>query len=332
MSNTTRKPGATPPAKPPAAPAPPVTPPAAATSESYDEVPYDSHPFAQTHPSRLFVVASLFGMRPTPVARCRVLELGCAAGGNLLPMAEMLPDSEFLGVDLSARQIASGQELVKQFGLKNLELRHASITDISPKEGMFDYIICHGVYSWVPEAVRDKIMEICQKQLTPNGVAYISYNTYPGWHLRGTIRDMMRYHSARYASPQDKTAQSRALLDFLAQSVRQDGSAYSLLLKTELETVQKQADHYLYHEHLEENNDPLYFHQFADKARARGLKYLGESRVGTMVTGNFGPEVEKTLRKLATDRCRWNNTWTSCATACSAKHCCAWTACSRTGR
>ncbi|MFO0846946.1 MAG: class I SAM-dependent methyltransferase [Gemmataceae bacterium] len=280
----------------------PTANPAAPSNTSYDEVPYDSHPFAQTHPSRLFTIGTLFGLRPTPVQRCRVLELGCAAGGNLIPMADYLPDSQFVGVDLSARQIADGQAIVKDLGLKNITLKHQSITDVSDKDGTFDYVICHGVFSWIPDHVQEKVLDICAKQLTPNGIAYISYNTFPGWHLRGMIRDMMRYHSGRFNTPQLRTQQARALLDFLAQSVRQDGSAYSVLLKTELETLRHQADHYLYHEHLEENNNPLYFHQFAERAKAKGLKYLGESRVGTMVTGNFGPEIEKTLRMLATDQ------------------------------
>jgi methyltransferase-like protein len=137
--------------------------------------------------------------------------------------------------------------------------------------------------------------------LNPNGIAYVSYNTYPGWHMRGMIRDMMRYHSARFNTPTDRTNQARALLDFLAQSVRQEGP-YSQLLKQELESLRHQSDHYLYHEHLEEVNQPVYFHQFVEAAAAKGLKYLGEARIGTMVTGNFGPDIEKTLRMLATDQ------------------------------
>jgi methyltransferase-like protein len=105
----------------------------------------------------------------------------------------------------------------------------------------------------------------------------------------------------RFGTPKQRTEQARALLDFLNQSVKQEGP-YSVLLKTELETLRHQADHYLYHEHLEEVNDPVYFHQFVAMAKANGLRYLGESRIGTMVTGNFGPEVEKTLRKLAPDQ------------------------------
>jgi methyltransferase-like protein/SAM-dependent methyltransferase len=276
--------------------APPVGP------NSYDEVPYESHPFAQTHPERLFTVGTLFGLRPTPLAKCRVLELGCAAGGNLIPMADYLPESHFVGCDLSEKQIKEGQEYVSKLGLKNLDLRHASIMDVDESWGTFDYVICHGVFSWVPDVVQDKIYDICAKQMSPSGIAYISYNTYPGWRMRGMIRDMMRYHSGRFNTPQLRTQQARALLDFLTQSVKQDGSAYSILLKQELETLRHQADHYLYHEHLEENNEPLYFHQFAERAKSRGLKYLGEARIGTMVTSNFGPEIEKTLKILATDQ------------------------------
>ncbi len=269
---------------------------------SYDEVPYESHPFSQTHPDRLAVVASLFGLRPPPVPRCRVLELGCASGGNLIPMAEQLPEARFVGVDLSARQIEDGRQVVRHLGLTNVDLRHASILDVDEGYGTFDYLICHGVYSWVPPPVRDKILEIAARQIAPNGVAYVSYNTYPGWYMRGTIREMMRYHAANFASPVTRTRQARALLDFLATSVPESGGAYAALLKSELETVRHQADSYLFHEHLEEVNDPVFFYQFIERARAKGLQYLGEARIASMALSNFEPDVAKTLRMLATDQ------------------------------
>ena len=274
----------------------------APATNTYDEVPYESHPYIQTHPNRLHTIGTLFGLKPTPVEKCRVLELGAASGGNLIPMAESLPNSEFVGVDYSQRQVADGQKLVAQLGLKNLTLKHASILDVDESYGQFDYVVSHGVFSWVPPPVADKMLEICAKNLAPNGIAYISYNTYPGWHMRGMIRDMMRFHAMRFATPQHRIQQARALLDFLAQSVRQDGGPYSVLLKSELETIRHQADHYLYHEHLEEVNDPVYFHQFISRAAKHDLRYLGEARLGTMVTGNFGPDVEKALKLLATDQ------------------------------
>ena len=274
----------------------------AAATNSYDDVPYDSHPYAQTHPGRLATVATLFGLNPPPVEACRVLELGCAAGGNLLPLAETLPNSWFVGVDLSARQIADGERIVRKTGLANVSLRHASIADIDDTYGHFDYILCHGVFSWVPPDVQDRILDVCQNHLTPAGVAYVSYNTYPGWHMRGMIRDMMRYHAFRFDTPELRIGQARALLDFLAQSAKQDNGPYGVLLRSEVEFMRHQSDHYLYHEQLEEVNDPLYFHQFVDRATARGLRYLGESRISTMVTGNFGADVQKTLAVLASDQ------------------------------
>jgi len=270
-------------------------------SNSYDEMPYDSHPYAQTHPSRLAVVATLFGMKPPPVETCRVLELGSAAGGNILSIAEAFPKTQWVGVDYSKRQVEDGLKLVKRIGLANVSLRHASIMDVDESYGQFDYIITHGVFSWVPTEVREKILDICAKRLTPNGIAYVSYNTYPGWHMRGMIRDMMQFHSNRFTEGRQRVQQARALLDFLATSVRQEGP-YSSLLKTELESIRNQTDNYLFHEHLEQVNDPVYFHQFVTMARRHGLRYLGEARVPTMVTGNFGPEVQKTLKTLAADQ------------------------------
>lgn len=271
-------------------------------TNSYDDVPYESLPFPQTHPARLATVAKLFGLHPPGVERCRALELGCAAGGNLVPMAEALPDGTFVGIDLSARQIEDGEHVVRALGLKNLSLRHASITDIDASYGEFDYILCHGVFSWVPRPVQDAILDVCAKHLAPNGVAYISYNTYPGWHMRGMIRDMMRYHALRFQMPLQRVEQARALLDFLAQSANRDAGAYGTLLRSELEFMRDQSDHYIYHEQLEDVNEPLYFHQFAGRATERGLKYLGEARISTMVSGNFGNDVQKALEVLAADQ------------------------------
>ncbi|MCI0455927.1 MAG: class I SAM-dependent methyltransferase [Gemmataceae bacterium] len=268
---------------------------------SYDEVPYESHPFAQTHPDRLATIATLLGLRPPPVDRCRVLELGCAAGGNLIPMALTLPDSTFAGIDLSAVEIADGQRMIEALGLANIRLEHTSILDVGPDFGRFDYLLCHGVYSWVPAAVQDRILDICKHHLNPNGVAYISYNTYPGWHMRGMIRDMLGYHVRYFGQPHVRVKQARNLLDFLARTVAGEQTPYSLLLKNELESFRRSSDSYLFHEHLEEVNEPIYFYQFVERAQAKGLQYLGEADLRTMVPANYPPEVESVLQMLAQD-------------------------------
>lgn len=265
---------------------------------SYEEIPYESKPLYPTHPDCLATVATLMGMKPAPVDRCRVLELGCASGGNLIPMAQSLPESRFLGIDLSPKQIAAGQEIVDALGLKNIDLQPVSILDVDDSYGQFDYIACHGVYSWVPPAVQDKILDICKRNLAPDGVAYISYNTFPGWHLRAVVREMMGYHVQRFTEPQVRVGQARAFLDFLVQAVPRPDSTYHRLLKEEADVLRPAADTYIFHEHLEDANFPLYFWQFMERASAKELQYLGESWYHTRLD-NLPPEVQSTLHALS---------------------------------
>lgn len=268
---------------------------------SYDEVPYESQPFPQSHPDRLAAIARLFGMSPPAIDHCRVLELGCAGGGNLTPMAFQLPRSEFVGIDYSHRHVQTAQEVIRDLDLKNIRIEHASILDVNASWGIFDYIICHGVYSWVTEDVQDKILAICAENLSEQGVAYVSYNTYPGWHMREMIRRMMIYHTAHITDPIRKVQQARTLIDFLARSVPTQDNAYGLLLKSELEIIKKSRDYYLFHDHLEEHNTPIYFSQFAEKMARYPLQYLGEADFPTMLSSGFSEEVRETLKRIAPD-------------------------------
>ena len=160
----------------------------------------------------------------------------------------------------------------------------------------YDYIICHGVFSWVPKPVQDRILALCAESLDAEGIAYVSYNTRPGWNMRGTIRDMMRYHTANLSDPETKIEQARAVLEFFADSIPANGNAYGMLLKSELTQLRKQADGYMFHDHLEDVNDPIYFHEFMTRARAAGLDYLGEADLGVMWHGNLPPKTAEVLR------------------------------------
>lgn len=270
-------------------------------ANSYDAVPYSVNAFPQTRPDRLAAIAALFGLDAPPPRRCRVLELACASGGNLIPLALANRDSAFVGIDLSQRQIEDGREVVRQLGLENVELKQMSILDVDDDLGTYDYVLAHGVYSWVPPEVQDKILEICRQNLSPNGVAYVSYNALPGWHARGAIREMLCYHTRKLTGPVERVREARQFLAFLASSAKQVAGGYGTLLLQELAVLAQTPDSYLLHEHLEEFNEPLYFHQFAQRAAAKGLQYLGEAHVGTMLAGQFGADAEQTLRNISPD-------------------------------
>jgi SAM-dependent methyltransferase len=266
---------------------------------TYDEIPYESNPHYPTHPDCLAVAGRLRGMSTASPRQCRVLELGCATGGNLIPMAYQLPESHFVGIDLSETQIAMGQQLCRKVGLKNIELRTLSILDADESLGKFDYIICHGVYSWVPRPVQDHILWVCRHLLAPQGVAYVSYNTYPGWHQRAVARELMRFYAARFDDPQTKIKQARNILGFMSEATAKCKGALAPLLDEECKDLRGDPGHYLFHEHLEEVNAPLYFYEFMSRAAKEQLQYLGEAWFFTPFH-ELPPELFDSLKAIST--------------------------------
>ncbi|MBV9209817.1 MAG: methyltransferase regulatory domain-containing protein, partial [Acidobacteria bacterium] len=254
----------------------------------------------QTHPDRLATMATFFGMQPAPVERCRVLELGCNDGGNLIPYAFSLPESSFVGIDLAARPIKRGQEMVADLGLKNIELRRFDVMEVDESFGEFDYIIAHGLYSWVPPFVRDKILEICRANLSPQGVAYVSYNAYPGCHLRDMTREMMLFHTQNVTDPEEKIVQAMALLKFLADSFAEP-DLYRMFLQKELEHVLERRREQMFHDDMAEFNQPYYFYQFAREAAAHGLQFLSEADFFEMQDHLYTPQVKEALKIMSSD-------------------------------
>jgi 2-polyprenyl-3-methyl-5-hydroxy-6-metoxy-1,4-benzoquinol methylase len=272
---------------------------------SYDVVPYESQSFVETHPGHLATIATLFGLEPPAIDRCRVLELGCSHGSNLIAMATALPGSTFVGIDLSARQIEDGQKTAAALGLTNIQLKVCNILDVDESFGQFDYIICHGIYSWVPPTVQDKILNICAIQLTLNGIAFISYNTYPGWYVKKVVRDMIFYHALQFAEPLEKVRQARWFLDFLAHCVLPDSSStYANNLHSAAFALREKSDSYFLHEFLDDFVQPLYLHEFVAKAATCALRHFADARIPPMYTADLSPEAIQTLRQLAPDPIR----------------------------
>ncbi|MGF6306230.1 methyltransferase-like protein/ubiquinone/menaquinone biosynthesis C-methylase UbiE [Bradyrhizobium sp. i1.8.4] len=263
----------------------------------YDEVYYPGHVYGLTHPNHLAAIATVYGMRPAPVERCRVLELGCGVGGNLLPMAFQYPDSEFIGIDLSGVTIERGQRNIAALGLSNIKLLHCDIMDVDAAFGQFDYIIAHGVYSWVPPNVREKMMTIFNRNLAPQGLCYVSYNAHPFSHLRDMVRDMMRYHTRRITGMKEKVGQARAIVQFLSDGSKSN-SVHGAVMRDQCNRVLKAPDELLFHDDLDQGATAFLLHEVVEEAGRHGLQYLSDSDFSRRYLAGYTEEVRATLQRF----------------------------------
>ncbi|GIK64994.1 MAG: hypothetical protein BroJett018_27880 [Chloroflexota bacterium] len=275
---------------------------------SYDAIPYPNLGYSHTHPDHLATLATLLGLNPASPEKCRVLELGTASGWNIIPFAYAFPESEFVGIDISPVQIQEGQAAIQALGLQNIRLEACDILEITSELGGFDYIIAHGVYSWVTSDVRDALMRVCKQNLAPNGVVYISYNTYPGSYMTRMVREMMLYHTRNAATPFEKAEGARDFMAFLRENntIPESGFAaflntYSDMLQQRLEHATSRSNSVILHDELAEINDALYFHEFASHAAQHGLQYLVEAEFPTVMVSNLKDPVIDAIKEFAGD-------------------------------
>ena len=269
-------------------------------STAYDHVRYPSHPFGETHPGLLGTLGALFGMNPARLESCRVLELGCGEGANLIPVAFQWPESEFVGIDLSTEAIRYGNGFIGRLGLRNITLRCLDIMEIDREFGSFDYILVHGVYSWVPPAVREKVLSIFRQNLAPQGVAFVSYNCYPGCHSRDIARQIMCYHVRDVTDPEQRAKQSRAVIQFLAEASAED-TIYGFELRNQLDRINGIDDRVLFHDDLSDVASPFYLHQVVQAAARHGLQYLSDAAFAMSHLGRLSPKAREKLSAIPED-------------------------------
>jgi methyltransferase-like protein/2-polyprenyl-3-methyl-5-hydroxy-6-metoxy-1,4-benzoquinol methylase len=265
------------------------------TAQNYDRLQYDSMPFPHSQPARLGGLAQYFGLDAAPLATARVLELGGASGGNIIPHALRYPNAQFIGVDLGRAQILAGQARIERLGLTNIELRCESLTEIDESWGAFDYIICHGVYSWVPKFVQNAIFRVMRERLSPSGIACVSYNVLPGWRMLQPFRDALLLMVPENVDTAYRVAASRDLLAFM-HARASDPGPYGDMLRSWGERLATAADYYLAHEYLEDENSPQFVRDVVAAAAGHRLGYLCDCDISTMMSVNYGPETAQYIQ------------------------------------
>lgn len=248
----------------------------AADDGDYDLLPYLSLPISYTDPSRMAALATLLAIDPPRPSTARVVELGCAGGGNLVPLAARYPAARFTGYDLSARQIDSARARARALRLDNVRFEQADIASLELEPGSVDYLVCHGVFSWVPAAVQDAILRLAARCLSATGVAAVSYNVLPGWHLRSPIRDALLHYAGQEGSPQERVAKAREVLHRLETGVSAR-HGYGAIVKAEAVRMARMPSSYLMGEFLAATNAPISFPQMLARAAREGLAFLAEA-------------------------------------------------------
>lgn len=270
---------------------------------SYDDLMYESKAFSQTAINALEARARMMGLKPAAAAKAKVLELGCSMGGNIITQALYYPDAEFVGIDLSGRQVAQGNAIIEKMGLKNVRLEEKDILTIDESFGKFDYIIVHGIWSWVPDAVKDKIFSICRNNLTKHGIAYISYNVYPGWKRQEQLREIM-YFAGRDVLEEPLEARTRKGLDALKALAEILENDKGLDGGGKLPAIQKILNHnfyYIAHEYMEIFNDPIYVNGFIEWANRHRLAYIGDTDLHVSFVSWMAEHTRERILALAGD-------------------------------
>ncbi len=268
---------------------------------AYDEVAYPAMIHRQTHPEQMASKAFLLGLSPPPPERCRVLELGCGDGANLAAMAVLYPECTYVGIDLSGAAIARGQALIADAGLTSVRLHAGSLTDIDASWGTFDYILAHGVYSWVPAPVREAVLRVAGELLAPQGVAFISYLALPGAHLRDLVRTIARFHTSSTHDPEQKVREGISIIGFFGRASTENG-LYQQVLRAEFEKLRDRPEGGFYHDELSDMSTPFLLTDFCADARRHGLDFLTDAEYVESPAYALTDEAEKALAPLTNNR------------------------------
>ena len=269
----------------------------------YSELGYKSMPFPYTTPATLEAYAALVGISAPNPKNARVLELGATYGGNIISQALFNPDATFVGIELSQEQVEKGNEVIANAGLTNVSLIQSDIASIGSEIGTFDYIIAHGVYSWVDDGVKEALLHLIDEHLAEDGIAYISYNTYPGWHTMDEVRQLMMFSNRDKAqfNHKEKVLHGKTIGSIVGSQILKYDNLKERNSKFlgALRSVMQKDEYYVGHDHLEPNNDPVYFYQFNDHLAAHNLAYLCDADLTLSMVRSFDADIADTLDKLA---------------------------------
>jgi SAM-dependent methyltransferase len=276
----------------------------AGVAEYVSDVPYPRNFVPQLAPTMMRLVAALALHPPPPGDDFDYCELGAGRGDTLALLAAASPAARFVGIDIASDHVAFARALAERGGLTNLRLIEGDFEDVALRDATsdFDFIVAHGVLSWVSPAKRAALFAFARAKLKPGGLLFISYNALPGWAVMEPLRRIMLEHAATVGG--STLDRARAAYDF-ARRLAEAKAGYFASHPTAqkmLDLMEQGGLAYVAHEYFHAHWHPMHFADMDAELRASGLSFAGQMPLYLNVPDLAMPPGMKALAKEAKDR------------------------------
>lgn len=229
-------------------------------SHHIHDIAYISKYISNLAPTILHAHVAFAGGESHVASNFTYIELGCGSGFTLCHLAKAYPEAKFIGIDILSTHILQAKALADQMHLKNLVLYEADFLSLDLSLlPLADYIVCHGILSWVSESVRCAIRQIVDIKLKPAGILYVSYNAYPGAHLFEPIKRIFKQAGLPHQPSLERVHLAKKKIQDLLRC-RAELFEKNAQLKSYANFLLAQDERYLAHEFLGENQ-PFYFQE-----------------------------------------------------------------------
>lgn len=255
------------------------------------DITYTHGYYDELNPCHLTVPFLMKGLAKPEIFHACELGFGQGLSVNIHAAAYR---ATWYATDFNPAQAANATHLANQANTINQKINIAdqSFGEFCHRDDLpdFDYIALHGIWSWVSDENRHIIVDFIKRKLKIGGVLYISYNTLPGWAAPSPIRHLLAEHDKMMTSP----AQNKANSAKTAVAFGQEVINLSTLLtndtpsiKTRMDNLANQNPHYLAHEYLNRDWQPMYF---ADMA-----KWLASAKLSFACSADFLDDFDDVL-------------------------------------
>jgi SAM-dependent methyltransferase len=256
-------------------------------SEGYvTEIEYIADCFPDLSPTHLNLALLHRGIAaPDTSGAFNYLELGFGQGITLTLLAAMRPQAQFFGNDFNPAHVLAARALADRAQLDNLHLFEDSFEELLTRDlPEMDYIVLHGIYSWISAENRAHIVSLIRKRLKTGGVVYVSYNAQPGWAPKAPMQRAMAEFVSRHGG-ESLTERYRAAREFLA-ALDESGAGYFVhnpVAQEQLAGLWSFNDAYLVHEFASQNWVALHHADVVSDMNGAKLGFAGS----TTLANNF---------------------------------------------